>query len=220
MRRPALVALLVLLAPFAALAQPSDWTQIVTAVTPTVARVEVLTDNGKGFCTGVILNLVPGYVVTCAHCVKRAVEDRLAVTVNGRHAQIEQENALLDLAVLGFKTKTGERAIELAPDVPKPGAAVAVLGYPFGIETLMPQAGIVSGYERDTRLLWLNVDVIFGDSGGITFDAQGRLVGLTSAIFSQGPAHMGAAVPLSAVRDFVEDYLPGAKHPAKPKGEK
>lgn len=193
-----------------------DWTATIAAVTQSVARVESKGDEGGGTCTGVVINADPGYVVTCAHCVRRPKGQPIDVTVNGRHARIEVENSILDLAILSFRAKK-EVAVTLAPDAPQVGSEVAVLGYPFGVDELMPQFGHVSGYNKESKLLWLNVDIIFGDSGGLAFDAQGRLVGITSNIFSQGPAHMGAAIPLSAVSDFIEDYLPGAKHPAKPK---
>ncbi len=196
--------------------QGIDWQATIVTAKPSIVRVEVKVGDERGTCTGVVLSTDPGYVATCAHCLKHDAAESIAVTVNGRHATVQAENALLDIAVLSFKAKS-EKAVTLAPDQPQPGAPVAVLGFPFGADEVMPQAGIVSGYNHESRLMWLNVEVIFGDSGGLAFDTQARLVGMTSKIFSQGQAHMGAAVPLDAVRDFVEDYLPGAKHPAKPK---
>lgn len=199
------------------LALSGDWTTTIGTVTPSVARVEVETaDGARGTCTGVVINTDPGYVVTCGHCIRRPKPEAIDLTVNGRHARVEVENQILDLAILSFRAKK-EVAVTLAADTPKVGSDVAVIGFPFGVDELMPQFGHVSGYNKDSKLLWLNVDVIFGDSGGLAFDTQGRLVGITSSIFSKGPAHMGAAIPLSAVSDFIEDYLPGAKHPAKPR---
>jgi S1-C subfamily serine protease len=59
----------------------------------------------------------------------------------------------------------------------------------------------------DGDSLIVSADVIFGNSGGAAIDSSGCLIGMVSAIRAQGPAHLGMMVPVSAIRDFVEQYL-------------
>jgi len=80
-------------------------------------------------------------------------------------------------------------------------------GYAFGVEEIVYQFGhVAQTRNRETKALWVNMDIIFGDSGGGIFDAQGRLIGVTSFIYSRGPAHLGGAVSIEDVRAFVDDY--------------
>jgi S1-C subfamily serine protease len=59
--------------------------------------------------------------------------------------------------------------------------------------------------------MWVNADLIFGDSGGAVINYQGQLVDMSSAIYDQGPAHMGVAVPVETLRSFMKQYLPASK---------
>ena len=188
----------------------ADWSAIVKPAAKQVPRLEVLRegDTKPSICSGVVLNADAGFLLTAAHCVSTTKDQDVSLTVNGRHAEVAKSNRLLDLAVVRFRVKD-EQAIALASETPPVGAEVAVIGYAFGIEKIAVQFGRVSQALNDeTKTLWLNVDLIFGDSGGAVIDEQGRLVGMNSRIYSNGPAHMASAVPIEQIADFVESYLP------------
>jgi serine protease DegQ len=191
----------------------TDWSAVVKPAAKQVPRIEILKDgeDKPGICSGVVIAKATGYILTAAHCVEGKPE-ALSITVNGRHAVLARANRLLDLAVL--RTELGdEEEMALADESPAIGADVAILGFAFGIEKMAVQFGRVSQtYNSETRALFINADLIFGDSGGPVIDMQGRLVGLNSRIYYSGPAHIAAAVPVEQVRDFVKHYLP-----AKPK---
>lgn len=188
----------------------ADWSTIVKPATKQVPRIEIQQGEDAGVCSGIVINADKGFLLTAAHCVKGKPED-LSITVNGRHAEVARKNAILDLAVLRFDAKD-EVDMPLAPETPPIGTEVAIVGYAFGIEKIAVQFGRVSqALNAETKTLWLNADLIFGDSGGAVIDEQGRLIGLNSRIYSNGPAHMAAAIPIEQIRDFVEPYLPKTK---------
>ena len=91
--------------------------------------------------------------------------------------------------------------------VAPPGAPIMAAGFAFGGDDIVYQFGhVAQARNRETKALWVNMDVIFGDSGGGMFDAQGRLVGVTSFIYARGPAHIGGAVSIEDVKQFIDDY--------------
>lgn len=190
----------------------TDWPAIVRPAAKQVPRIEILKegDEHPGICSGVIFNKELGYLLTAAHCVDGKT-DGMAITVNGRHADLVRANRLLDLAVLRTTLKDEEQ-MELADASPAQGVDIAVLGYAFGIEKLAAQFGrVAQTLNGETKALLVNVDLIFGDSGGACVDGEGKLVGMNSRIYYSGPAHLAAAVPVEQIRDFIDHLLPKKK---------
>lgn len=201
----AMVIILAMLFTPRLMAGPADWATVLKDTELSIPRMEIADGDDRGICSAVVIN-ESGYALTAAHCIPDKLHFDL--TVNERTASVVRVNRLLDMAVVRFHRKH-EKALTLAPQAPVKAAEIALLGYPFGSETFHVQAGIVSApYSRDCKCMMLNVDVIPGDSGGAVVDNQGRLVGLTTAVFYSGPSHLAAAVPVEAIRDFVEPYLP------------
>jgi serine protease DegQ len=160
----------------------------------------------------VVFEIVDGKAsaLTAAHCVEHQPTDQFDLTVNDKHAEVQVTNRILDLAIITFRAR-GESTILLATAAPAKGAEVAILGYAFGVEEIVAQFGrVAQPYNKETKALWINADLIFGDSGGALIDADGRLVGINSRIFTGGPfgqmAHIGGAVPLNAIEDFIDHY--------------
>lgn len=211
---PVFVALVLLAGP--RLSAMMDWTAPIPS-SKSVARLEMLAEGEEspGICSGVVINTDPAYVLTAAHCVEHKQSEALDMTVNGRYAEVARVSRLLDLAVVSFTAKD-EVAMPLADKLPAPGTEIAVIGYAFGIKAPIPQFGHVSQtMNPESGYAWLNVDLIFGDSGGAVIDGEGRLVGVNSRIFTQGPAHMAGVVPVEVVRDFIpKQWLPKSKHVA------
>jgi S1-C subfamily serine protease len=191
----------------------ADWALVVKPVEKQVPRLEMLEDgkDSPGICSGVVLNIDPGVLLTAAHCIPSGDKKTYSITANGRDAEVLKVNRILDLAVLKFHRKS-EEAMTLASDTPPIGTEVAVAGFGFGIEKLAIQFGRVSQSRNDeTKTLWVNVDSLFGDSGGPVINEQGQLVGMTSKIYSNGPAHISGAIDVETIRDFVEPWLPKRK---------
>jgi S1-C subfamily serine protease len=187
---------------------PTDW----TTIGHSVPRLEMKRGDDKGACSGVVILIEDGwaYGITAAHCVDRAPTERFDMTANDRHASAVAFNTVLDLAVIKFRAHN-EVAITLAPAMPPVGAEIAVIGYAFGVSELVMQFGhVAQPYNRETKSVWCDVVTIFGDSGGAVVDGQGRLIAITSRIYSGGllgqAAHISAAVPLDALKDFLDDF--------------
>lgn len=190
----------------------TDWALVIRPALQQVPRLEILADGAEkpGICSGVVLNTAAGFLLTAAHCVT-GDPDKLSVTVNGRHAEIARVNRLLDLAVIRFTVK-GEQAMTLAPETPPIGTEVAVIGYGFGIDKLAVQFGhVAQSLNAETKTLWLNAEVLGGNSGGAVIDNQGRLIGMTSRVYYTTASSMGAAIPVEQIADFVTAYLPAKK---------
>lgn len=149
--------------------------------------------------------IAEGIALTAAHCVD--FEGKASFTFKGRDAELIRFNRVLDLAILKFNPD-GEIPIILADKAPETGDAIVVTGYPFGIEQVAYQFGHVAlNLENETKLMWLDVNLIPGNSGGPCVTPEGKLVGIDVSIFYKGPAHLAAAVPLNVVRDYIKPLL-------------
>lgn len=187
----------------------TDWAATVAAVEKQVPRIEVLQvgKSDPGICSGVIVNTT--YALTAAHCFGDGTTDpfKAGITVAGDHGTLVRINTVKDVAVI--KIDDVSSLMPLAPSTPAAGSEVAIVGYAFGSKQLHSQFGRVSNpLDRDTGLLVLNVDLLFGDSGGAVINAKGQLVGMTAAVRYSGPAHLGLAVPVEALRSFLKPFLP------------
>jgi serine protease Do len=189
------------------------WAGVLPAVDKSVPRVEIQKASGAGVCSAVVVEIdKDGYAhaISAAHCYDRQPTERMDVTANDRNAVVVHTNAILDLAIIRYRSR-GDVPITLADVTPAAGSPVAAVGYGFGIAELAVQFGHISQpYNKETKSLWLDLVALFGDSGGGVVDEQGRLVGVTSRIYSGGltgqMAHISAAVPIEAVRDFLDDF--------------
>lgn len=185
----------------------AEWSGVFTSLEHSVLHVMVAkAGRDVGTCSAVVLNTSNDTVVTAAHCISD--EAAYSYTVDGRAAKLLKLSRDRDLAVLKTRLRRGVVSLPLAPRAPTAGTAVAVLGFPFEAASLTIQIGIVANAQADAGgKAWINADLLPGDSGGAIVDLSGHLVGLTSGYLSQGAAHIGCAVPLETIRDFVDEYL-------------
>ena len=195
----------VLLFPLSLSAQ--DYSAAVANLDKSVLRMEMAKAEGKGVCSSVVYEIVDGtaYALTAAHCVAHGPNDAFDMTIAERTGKVVLSNTILDLAVVSFRPGREIATIVLAPITPPPGTPTIAAGYAFGVEDIVFQFGYVAQTRNhETKAVWLNMDIIFGDSGGAILDTQGRLIGITSSIFSQGAAHIGGAVRIEQVHDFLD----------------
>lgn len=208
-----LLPLLLVLVASPVFAQAPDWTPLAAQLPKSVPRVEIQRGEQAGVCSAVVVaDDSDGFLLalTAAHCVERAENERLDVTVNGRNAVVVATNSILDLAILRFR-KRDEVVIPMADAPPAAGAGVAIAGYSFGLDDLLVQYGHVAlGYSTQLKATLIDGMIIFGQSGGPVVDGQGRLVGINSRIYTGGfngqAAHIAAIVPIDSARDFLDDF--------------
>ena len=116
-----------------------------------------------------------------------------------------------DLALLKV-TKPGTYPfVPWASKVPRVGDWVIAVGNPFGLGGTVT-AGIVSARGRDIGagpyddFLQIDAPVNRGNSGGPTFNSQGQVVGVNTAIFSPsgGSVGIGFAIPSEVAQTVIQ----------------
>jgi S1-C subfamily serine protease len=193
----------------------TDWATVIGPAAKAVVRLEMLRQGHTepGICSGVVIWADQGYVLTAAHCVDKPPTETLSITVNGRHADLTRINNLLDLAILKTDLR-GEKQMALAEKTPDPGTPIAIIGYAFGDPDVFFQFGYVSQTRNAaTKLVFLNSDVIGGDSGGPCIDATGKLVAINSRLYSWNSAGLAASAPVETIKEFASSYLPKVVKP-------
>ena len=152
-----------------------------------------------------------GYVVTNNHVVENATNVEVTLQ-DGKvvPATVVGTDKKTDLALL--KTKSGDNYpyVPWSDHTPRVGDWVIAVGNPFGLGGTVT-AGIVSARGRDIGagpyddFLQIDAPVNRGNSGGPTFNTQGQVVGINTAIFSPsgGSVGIGFAIPAEVAKDVV-----------------
>ncbi len=152
-----------------------------------------------------------GYIVSNNHVVDHASE--VEVTLAGGKtipAKVIGVDKKTDLALLKV---TGETFpfVTFTSKPPRVGDWVIAVGNPFGLGGTVT-AGIVSARGRDIGagpyddFLQIDAPVNHGNSGGPTFNAQGEVVGVNTAIFSPsgGSVGIGFAIASDVVKTVID----------------
>jgi serine protease Do len=151
-----------------------------------------------------------GYAVTNNHVVDKADEVEV-MTDDGKtyNAKVIGTDSRTDLALIKVEGSNFPFA-KLADKAPRIGDWVLAVGNPFGLGGTVT-AGIVSARGRDIGagpyddFLQIDAPVNKGNSGGPTFDIDGNVVGVNTAIFSPSGGSVGIAfaIPASTVDSVV-----------------
>ncbi len=153
-----------------------------------------------------------GYVVTNNHVVEHG-SDVTLVMDDGKTtlpATVVGTDKKTDLALLKIKEGGNYPFVEFASVAPRVGDWVIAVGNPFGLGGTVT-AGIVSARGRDIGagpyddFLQIDAPVNRGNSGGPTFNGQGQVVGVNTAIFSPsgGSVGIGFAIPADTVKSVI-----------------
>ncbi len=152
-----------------------------------------------------------GYVVTNNHVVENATEVSLTME-DGKTvpASVVGTDKKTDLALLKISQGGTYPHVGFGGVVPRVGDWVIAVGNPFGLGGTVT-AGIVSARGRDIGsgpyddFLQIDAPVNRGNSGGPTFNLQGQVVGVNTAIFSPtgGSVGIGFAIPAETVQSVV-----------------
>lgn len=205
---------------------PDSIAGIVSSVLPSVVSIiaEGKTDAGSG--SGFVLRS-DGYILTNNHVVNLVKDDGDITVVfsNGDEVpgKVVGTNVSYDLAVVKVD-RTGLPAFALGNSkAVKVGDAVIAIGAPLGLEGTVT-SGIVSAVDRvvtaggSDDLSYINAiqtDAAInpGNSGGPLLDAQGRVIGINSAIASlaangePGNIGLGFAIPVNSAKRIAEELI-------------
>jgi serine protease Do len=161
--------------------------------------------QGSGF-----LVTADGYVVTNNHVVEDA-EDITVTMENGDKfpAKLVGSDPRTDVAVLKVKAPKDLPYVKFSDKDPRVGDWVLAVGNPFGLGGTVT-AGIISAHNRDIGsgpydYLQIDAAVNRGNSGGPSFNLDGEVIGMNTAIFSPSGGNVGIAfaVPAALVKEVV-----------------
>src|SRR6185437_3263742 len=167
---------------------------------------EVITGQGSGFFIS-----ADGYAVTNNHVVEHA-ESVKVTTDDGKSytAKVIGTDPRTDLALIKIEGGGSFPYVKLADSTPRVGDWVLAVGNPFGLGGTVT-AGIVSARGRDIGagpyddFIQIDAPVNKGNSGGPTFDVDGNVIGVNTAIFSPSGGSVGIAfaIPAPTVKSVV-----------------
>jgi serine protease Do len=169
-------------------------------------RRQPTTGQGSGFFIS-----ADGYAVTNNHVVDKA-ESVEVTTDDGktRTAKVIGTDSRTDLALIKVEGGGDFPYVHLADQAPRIGDWVLAVGNPFGLGGTVT-AGIVSARGRDIGagpyddFIQIDAPVNKGNSGGPTFDVDGNVIGVNTAIFSPSGGSVGIAfaIPAETVKSVV-----------------
>jgi len=202
-------------------------------VTPTVVSIAVTSSAGSGSGSGSIYRSTSStsYIITNNHVIETAVTtgsikveftngDQVAATIVGR-------DPMYDLAVLAVKS--GNLPTIALGDSSKVsvGDPVLAIGSPLGLASTVT-SGIVSalnrpvavgdlGNESFVNAIQTDAAINPGNSGGALVDAQGRIIGVNSAIATLssggtgGSIGLGFSIPINEAKRVVDEIIATGK---------
>ncbi|NOX18485.1 MAG: Do family serine endopeptidase [Chlorobi bacterium] len=189
---------------------------------PDVPQTPERKQEGSG--SGVIISK-DGYILTNNHVVKNA--EKVTVLLNSKEtykAEVVGTDPLTDLAVIKIDADDDLPAAYLGDsDKLKVGQWVVAIGNPLGYLTSTVTAGIVSARGRNLNLIndkngygiedFIQTDAAInpGNSGGALVDLTGAVVGINTAIatngFNASYIGYGFAIPINVAKTVSEDLI-------------
>jgi putative serine protease PepD len=206
---------------------------ISSLVTPSVVSISVTATSGSGTGSGSIYksNASTSYIITNNHVIESAATagtikveftngEQVAATIVGR-------DPMYDLAVLSIKT--GNLPTIAIGDSSKVsvGDSVLAIGSPLGLASTVT-SGIVSALNRPVtagdvgsqsyvNAIQTDAAINPGNSGGALVDAQGRIIGVNSAIATlssggtSGSIGLGFSIPINEAKRVIEEIIATGK---------
>jgi serine protease Do len=152
-----------------------------------------------------------GYVVTNGHVVTDSQSVEVETDDQKTYkARVVGTDSKTDIALLKIDGRSDFPYVAFAEGIPDVGDWVLAVGNPYGLGGTVT-AGIVSARGRDIGtspyddFIQIDAPVNKGNSGGPAFDESGKVVGVTTAIFSPsgGSIGLGFAIPADTVKSVV-----------------
>jgi serine protease Do len=153
-----------------------------------------------------------GYVVTNNHVVGNASKVEVTLQDDNKYpAKIIGRDPKTDIAVLKIKANKPLPYVTFGDSgAAQVGDWVMAVGNPFGLGGTVT-TGIISARGRDIHsgpfddFLQIDAPINRGNSGGPTFNLEGQVIGINTAIYSPngGSVGIGFAVPSSVAKNVV-----------------
>jgi serine protease Do len=165
----------------------------------------IITGQGSGFFIS-----ADGYAVTNNHVVEKAESVKVTTDDGKIHdAKVIGTDPRTDLALIKVDGAPFPY-VKLSDKAPRIGDWVLAVGNPFGLGGTVT-AGIVSARGRDIGasayddFIQIDAPVNKGNSGGPSFDTEGNVIGVNTAIFSPSGGSVGIAfdIPADTVKSVI-----------------
>ncbi|MFB6285850.1 MAG: S1C family serine protease [Candidatus Bipolaricaulia bacterium] len=204
-------------------AQPAVVNITSTVVTQSFRGERAREGTGSGFVYD-----KQGRIITNYHVVQNA--SQIEVTFPGGNiatAEMIGTDPINDLAVIDVDVPKDQlHPVEMGnSDQLVPGQMAIAIGNPFGQFERTATMGVVSALDRTLRrgngqppifgLIQTDAAINRGNSGGPLLNSQGRVIGVTTAIFSPsgGSVGIGFAVPSNTVSQEVPVLIEKGRYP-------
>lgn len=174
-------------------------------------KPKVVQGQGSGFVIS-----ADGYVVTNNHVIDGATKIQVQFDDNPSgdgskyDAKLVGTDARTDVALIKIESDKSFPFVKLSEKPARVGDWALAVGNPFGLGGTVT-AGIVSALARDIGsgpydFLQIDAAVNRGNSGGPTFNLDGEVLGVNTAIFSPSGGNVGIAfaVPAKTVAEVVK----------------
>jgi serine protease Do len=165
-----------------------------------------VTGQGSGFFI-----TADGFAVTNNHVVDHASNVQITADDGKTYtARVVGTDPRTDIALIKVDGRSDFPFVVLADTSPRIGDWVLAVGNPFGLGGTVT-AGIVSANGRDIGagpyddFIQIDAPVNRGNSGGPTFDVNGKVIGVNTAIYSPSGGNVGIAfaIPAATVKAVV-----------------
>lgn len=194
----------------------------ITTITLTYDPFEFFMDYQprEGTGSGVVVDARRGIILTNNHVIGDA--HRIEVTLadgNNYKASLVGSDPETDIGVIQIVNPPPTLTAATFGDSAnlEIGQRVLAIGNPFGLTRTLTQ-GIVSSLDRTVKsptgsilrgLIQTDAAINPGNSGGPLLDADGRLVGINTAILSQSgdSAGIGFAIPIDGIRKVLPELI-------------
>jgi len=167
--------------------------------------------------SGVIIDK-KGHILTNHHVIAGAsvIEILFAKTKYKVRATVVGIDTKTDLALLKVNSKQALQPVDLGnSDVLRVGDVVLAIGNPFGFahtvtSGIISAKGRVIGTGPYDNFLQTDAAIHPGNSGGPLIDVRGRVIGINTAVSSEGNG-IGFAIPINTARDVARDLTAHGK---------
>jgi serine protease Do len=174
----------------------------------------------QGLGSGVVVT-EDGYILTNSHVVEGADEVKVVFPEGQREftGKVVGADPQTDIAVIKVEGKDLPSIAVTDSDNLQVGDVVLAVGNPFGVGQTVTM-GIVSAKGRGGMgivdyedFIQTDASINPGNSGGALVDAEGRLVGINTAILSGtgGNQGIGFAVPVNLIRSVMDQLVSEGK---------
>ncbi len=171
-------------------------------------RHEIITGVGSGFFIS-----ADGYAVTNNHVVDHAKSVQVTSDDGTIYtAKVIGTDPKTDLALIKVDGKNDFAHVNFESLTPRVGDWVVAVGNPYGLGGTVT-AGIVSAEGRDIGsgpyddYIQIDAPINKGNSGGPTFDTNGNVIGVNTAIYSPSGGSVGIAfdIPASTAKAVIAE---------------